>query len=358
MSQSRPCVHVIRFAILQVDAAADVHALIEHACLASPLAVPIMPAAPPAALGVGGGLEAGDGGEEGGVDAAQGGGAGEEVQPPPPADEEADGAGERVGGGWEGEAVGDAVGGKGVEAEMAEGGEVLIREKLLAGTRALVCQVRDLERYCCMNTLALVKSTRRHDEGAEQAALPVVLSALKSQGFFASAYMAALLPDCARLKTLQDKILAALAPEAPARKRRPNHSPSKTDVLLVWFDEHVRDPYPSPKAKRALASNAGLDVMQVETCAPLPSARAPPARARAPRCTSLPARHRVHESKEAILAILAVLRFSSSRSSSSSSSSSSRCRRCRRRRRRRCRRRRRRCRRPIPPMPPMCRRCR
>ena len=214
MSQSRPCVHVIRFAILQVDAAADVHALIEHACLASPLAVPIMPAAPPAALGVGGGLEAGDGGEEGGGDAAQGGEAGEEVQPPPPADEEADGAGERVGGGWEGEAVGDTVGGKVVEAGMAEGSEVLIREKLLAATRALVCQVRDLERYCCMNTLALVKSTRRHDEGAEQAALPVVLSALKSQGFFASAYMAALLPDCARLKTLQDKILAALAPEA------------------------------------------------------------------------------------------------------------------------------------------------
>ena len=97
---------------------------------------------------------------------------------------------------------------------------------------------------------------------------------------------------------------AAPAPEAPTRKRRPNHSPSKTDVLLAWFDEHVVDPYPSPKAKRALASNAGLDVMQVETCAPLPSARAPPARARAPRCTSLPARHRVHESKEAILAIL------------------------------------------------------
>ena len=99
---------------------------------------------------------------------------------------------------------------------------------------------------------------------------------------------------------------AAPAPEAPTRKRRPNHSPSKTDVLLAWFDEHVVDPYPSPKAKRALASNAGLDVMQVQTCAPLPSARAPPARARAPRCTSLPARHRVHESKEAILAILAV----------------------------------------------------
>ena len=77
---------------------------------------------------------------------------------------------------------------------------------------------------------------------------------------------------------------AAPAPEAPTRKRRPNHSPSKTDVLLAWFDEHVVDPYPSPKAKRALASNAGLDVMQVETCAPLPSARAPPARARAPRC--------------------------------------------------------------------------
>ena len=123
---------------------------------------------------------------------------------------------------------------------------------------------------------------------------------------------------------------AAPAPEAPTRKRRPNHSPSKTDVLLVWFDEHVQDPYPSPKAKRALASNAGLDVMQVETCTPLPSGRAPPSRARAPRCTSLPARHRVHESKEAILAILAVLRFSSSRgNSSSSSSSSSRCRRCR-----------------------------
>ena len=74
----------------------------------------------------------------------------------------------------------------------------------------------------------------------------------------------------------------APAPEAPTRKRRPNHSPSKTDVLLAWFDEHVEDPYPSPNAKRALASNAGLDVAQVETCAPLPSARASPARARAP----------------------------------------------------------------------------
>ena len=71
---------------------------------------------------------------------------------------------------------------------------------------------------------------------------------------------------------------AAPAPEAPTRKRRPNHSPSKTDVLLAWFDEHVVDPYPSPKEKGVLASNAGLDVMQVETCAPLPSARAPPSR--------------------------------------------------------------------------------
>ena len=74
----------------------------------------------------------------------------------------------------------------------------------------------------------------------------------------------------------------ASAPEAPPRKRRSNHPPSKTDVLLVWFDEHYEDPYPSPEKKRALARYAGLDVMQVETCAPLPSARASPNRARTP----------------------------------------------------------------------------
>ena len=69
---------------------------------------------------------------------------------------------------------------------------------------------------------------------------------------------------------------AAPAPEAPTRKRRPNHSPSKTDVLLAWFDEHVVDPYPSPKEKGVLASNAGLEVPQLEKCAPLPSARTIP----------------------------------------------------------------------------------
>ena len=71
-------------------------------------------------------------------------------------------------------------------------------------------------------------------------------------------------------------VASAPAPVVPTRKRRSNHPPSTTGVLCKWFDDHRRDPYPSPKEKGVLASNAGLKVPQLEKCAPLPSARTIP----------------------------------------------------------------------------------
>ena len=44
-------------------------------------------------------------------------------------------------------------------------------------------------------------------------------------------------------------VASAPAPVVPTRKRRSNHPPSTTGVLCKWFDDHRRDPYPSPKEK-------------------------------------------------------------------------------------------------------------
>ena len=59
-------------------------------------------------------------------------------------------------------------------------------------------------------------------------------------------------------------------------RRRQNHRPEQTDVLVQWFEENRMDPYPSPEQKVLLAQATGLDVGQIEHCArvhPLPAPR-------------------------------------------------------------------------------------
>jgi hypothetical protein len=42
--------------------------------------------------------------------------------------------------------------------------------------------MKDVERYCCLNTVALIKSTHLHDEEAPMCALqPMMLSAIRAQ---------------------------------------------------------------------------------------------------------------------------------------------------------------------------------
>ena len=96
-------------------------------------------------------------------------------------------------------------------------------------------------------------------------------------------------------------VASAPAPVVPTRKRRSNHPPSTTGVLCKWFDDHRRDPYPSPKEKGVLASNAGLKVPQLEKCAP----RAPSRACGAPNAfMHVPSPwYRVYESKAAQLAL-------------------------------------------------------
>ena len=70
------------------------------------------------------------------------------------------------------------------------------------------------------------------------------------------------------------------AKQRRATARKENRSPSCADsdqqpgcnpqinILLDWFESHDLDPYPSPKEKAALAKQVGMNVKQVEKCAP------------------------------------------------------------------------------------------
>ena len=51
--------------------------------------------------------------------------------------------------------------------------------------------------------------------------------------------------------------------------RRRNHRQDQLSILRNWFDEHKDDPYPTPEEKIWLASQVGMQVRQIEHCAPL-----------------------------------------------------------------------------------------
>jgi len=49
---------------------------------------------------------------------------------------------------------------------------------------------------------------------------------------------------------------------APARRR--NHRSDQLRTLRRWFDDHMDDPYPTPREKAILAIEVGMEVKQIE----------------------------------------------------------------------------------------------